>query len=91
MNPIEHETRETTSLESLTLANGDEIEVRCRWEITLAKFEQSHGPGLIEPTTEQERAELVHWEASPVPDGHNGEVAKLILKHAPDWAENVEL
>jgi len=91
MKPIEHETRETTTTEYVTLSNGAEIEIRCRWEITLARFDQSHGPGLTEPTTERERVELAHWEVSPVPDGCNEEVQKLILKHAPDWAENVEL
>jgi hypothetical protein len=86
---IEHETRETTTTEHVTLSNSQIVEVECRWEVTLARFDQSHGPGLTEHTTERDGCELVFWEASPVPPGFETETEKLINKQAPAWAEEV--
>jgi hypothetical protein len=87
---IERERRETETTEHIDLSNGQVVEVRCRWEVSLRHFDQSHGPGLTEQTTEREGCELVFWEASPVPPGFEGEMEKLISKQAPTWAEEVE-
>jgi hypothetical protein len=89
---LERESRRIETKEGFTLSNGQEVEVRCTWEITVCRFDQSHGPGLIEHTAEQEgEPELVWWEASPIPDGFEKEAEAQIEKLAPVWAEGVEL